>query len=65
MYLVFDIGATKMRLAISRDGKILGSPIIVSTPEKFSDGLALLEKLARALCGVGQIKLAAGGIAGV
>lgn len=56
-----------MRLAVSRDGKTLGAPVIVHTPEKFSDGMVLFEKMAIGLIRTNvsyKVKAVAGGIAG-
>ncbi|MDD5068396.1 MAG: ROK family protein [Candidatus Pacebacteria bacterium] len=36
MYIVFDIGGTKMRIAGSKDGKTLLEPVVVDTPQDFS-----------------------------
>ncbi|MEK7555880.1 MAG: ROK family protein [Patescibacteria group bacterium] len=65
MYILFDIGGTKMRLALSRDGKSFGDPAIVDTPQKFEDGIALFQEIALALAGGELILSMAGGIAGV
>lgn len=64
MFLLFDIGGTKMRLAISRDGENFGEPKILKTPKDFRDGMVLLEKTVAELAGGENIKAAAGGIAG-
>ena len=45
MYLLFDIGATKMRLAMS-DGDRLGKTQIVSTPHNFEEGLHAIQAIA-------------------
>ncbi len=66
MYLVFDIGGTKMRLAISRDGENLTHPLIVDTPDSFEDGMNVFAKLYRSLVrNETKIIRAAGGMAGV
>lgn len=67
MYLLFDIGGTKMRLAVSRDGKTLGAPIIVSTPEKFFEGMQLFKEITIGLIRANKadkVKAVAGGVAG-
>ena len=66
MYILFDIGATKMRVALSRDGKSFDKNIvkIVPTPDNFAEGIGMFQKLALELAGHRQIKAAAGGIAG-
>ena len=42
MFLVFDIGGTNMRLAVSRDGKNIEEPKILKTPKDFDEGIILL-----------------------
>lgn len=64
MFLIFDIGGTKMRLAISRDGKNFEEPKIFQTPKDFNEGMSLFEKTAMRLSNGGKIKAVAGGIAG-
>lgn len=61
--LLFDIGATKTRLAVSKTGQKIDASVIVKTPEKFSDGIKLIRETAEKLCGR-KISAAAGGIAG-
>lgn len=65
MYLVFDIGGTKMRLASSVDGKTLSETIIISTPANFEEGLSELEKTAQQLIGNQELTAVAGGIPGI
>ena len=65
MYILFDIGGTKMRLALSRDGKSFCDPTIVDTPQKFEDGMALFRETFLALAGKERVLAMAGGIAGV
>ena len=64
MYLLFDIGGTKMRLAISKDGKSFNEPKIVPTPKDFKEGVSVFKKLASELAGKEKIEAAGGGIAG-
>lgn len=64
MVIVFDIGASKMRVAVSRDGITLGELKIVATPRRFFDGIETLKKIAADLSGGEKIDVAAGGIAG-
>jgi predicted NBD/HSP70 family sugar kinase len=65
MYLSFDIGGTKMRIAASKDGKsFIGEPHIVNTPENFEEGIELLHHTAMKCCEECAIDGAAGGIAG-
>ncbi|MBI2314469.1 ROK family protein, partial [Candidatus Daviesbacteria bacterium] len=64
MFLVFDIGGTNMRLAVSRDGKNIEEPKILKTPKDFDEGMLLFKKTALNLSDGEKIKAAAGGIAG-
>lgn len=63
MYLLFDIGGTKMRLAVSDGEKILRSKIVPSTPE-YSIGLQTFLSVATELLGGQVITGVAGGVAG-
>lgn len=65
MYILFDIGGTKMRIALLRHGKSFENPAIVDTPQKFEDGISLFRETVSALAGEGRILAMAGGIAGV
>jgi len=62
MYLLFDIGGSKMRLAASSDGETLGDTQIVSTPQNFEEGINLFKKITEALTGSEKIKACVGGI---
>jgi predicted NBD/HSP70 family sugar kinase len=62
MYILFDIGGTKMRLAISRDGKGFDKPKVVKTPTDFSEAISLIKKTALELSEGKEIKAAAGGV---
>lgn len=64
MFLLFDIGGTNMRLAISRDGKTFEDPKIVPTPERFADGIAALCSIATELAGGESLAGVVGGIPG-
>ena len=66
MYLLFDIGGTKMRLAISQDGEHFDAPVKVATPtDDFAEGVRLFVETTRELSGGEPIAAVAGGIAGV
>lgn len=65
MYIAFDIGGTKMRIAASRDCKeIFGEPRKVDTPKRYEDGLALIEEISYELVGDEKIIAMGGGIGG-
>ncbi|MEK7643556.1 MAG: ROK family protein [Patescibacteria group bacterium] len=52
MYLVFDIGGTKMRVAYSSDGNNFDEPLIVSTPQDVNEGMSVFRELvSRAAAG--------------
>lgn len=63
-YILFDIGGTNMRVALSKDGTTFGEPQITATPKDFSMGMETLKKLAYQLTGGEHIDAAGGGIAG-
>jgi len=64
MYLLFDIGGTKMRLAVSRDRKKVAAVRIVSTPQSFHTGIQIFKLIAEELVGGKKIFAVSGGIAG-
>lgn len=64
MYLLFDVGATKTRLVLSKDGKSFDEPKIISTSQDFQEGIVDLKKAAFELAGYTKIEAAAGGVAG-
>lgn len=65
MYIVFDIGATNMRLAASLDRKKFKNPVIVKSPKKFDDGIKLFNQIAKSLSGGKKVTAVAGGLAGL
>lgn len=69
MYILFDIGGTKMRVVAADREKFLGEPIVVSTPKNFKEGLdtlkRIIDNLAQDLAGQDRAVTAiVGGIAG-
>ncbi len=64
MYLLFDIGGTKMRLALSGNRKSFGKVKIVPTPKRFSEAMGLFGKTARELANGKKFSLAIGGTPG-
>ncbi len=64
MYILFDIGGTKMRIAFSPDGNAFDEPKVIPTPQNFDQGMAAFEAAVRELAGENKIRAAAGGIAG-
>lgn len=63
MYLLFDIGATKTRIAITKDRKTFEEPVIFDTPETYEEGIERFIKEARKLTPQ-HFKALAGGITG-
>jgi len=49
MYLLFDIGGTKFRYAISRDGETIEEPIIIPTPKTYEGMLEEFGKIQKKL----------------
>lgn len=64
MYMVFDIGGTNMRIAISSDGKRIEYSKIVPTPGNFDIGIETLKHVTDELAGGEKIKAIAGSVAG-
>jgi predicted NBD/HSP70 family sugar kinase len=64
MYLLFDIGGTNMRFALSRDGETFSEPEILSTPADFGTAMETIQMIANRLCQDEKIKGVVGGIAG-
>lgn len=64
MYILFDIGGTNMRVALSRDGETFEEPKIIPTPKDFDAGMLALKELVKEVAGDTKIIAAGGGIAG-
>lgn len=64
-YFLFDIGGTKMRIALSKDGETFADPRILDTPKDFNTAISVLKANAFELSGGELIDAAAGDIAGV
>lgn len=62
MYLVFDIGGTKMRLALSRDLQTFSEPKVVATPANKSELVKVFAETAQELLGEEKPEAIAGGI---
>ncbi len=65
MFILFDIGGTKMRLSYSHDGTMLGDVRIMPRPEKFDDAMELFIATAKEFAGSETIECVSGGIAGI
>lgn len=64
MYILFDIGGTKMRLAASRDGKTFEEPQRVPTPLDFAEAMRQFRHIAQELANGERVEAMAGGVAG-
>lgn len=64
MYIVFDIGGTKMRVGVSRDKVTVDKTVTIETPGSYEAGLAEIKKAGEALAEGNTVLGVAGGIAG-
>ncbi len=62
MYLLFDVGASKMRLAVSRDGETFETPKVVASPDDETAMLASFAQTAQELLGNETPVAIAGGV---
>jgi predicted NBD/HSP70 family sugar kinase len=60
--ILFDIGATKIRIAYSSDGEIFEEPKVFKTPKDYEEGLRLFTETAKELANGREIKTIAGGM---
>ena len=65
MYIVADIGGTKMRIAGSRDLANLTEPVILDTPHDHDLGIALIKSTAQEIAGDEKIEGFIAGVPGV
>lgn len=65
MYLLFDIGRTNMRLAVSKDHESFLNPVMLPTPKSFDAAMKTIQSTAMRLAGGKRIHKAIGGVAGV
>lgn len=64
MYLLFDIGATKTRIAVSLDGKTIGEPKIFPTAKEFEQGVRILTENTKQFTSGKKVLALAGSITG-
>lgn len=64
MYLVFDTGGTRMRMAYSPDGRVLEEPLIFPTPQDFAEAMEIFAANAAKLTRSRPVKAVAGGFPG-
>jgi predicted NBD/HSP70 family sugar kinase len=60
--ILFDIGATKIRMAYSADGETFENPEVLETPKNYEAGLELFIETAKKLAKGREIKTIAGGM---
>lgn len=65
MILLFDIGGTKTRLTVLRDGSDMGKPLIIPTERRFDDAMRIVGEAGKTLLRGERAETIAGGIAGV
>ena len=65
MNLLFDIGGTSTRVAVSQDGRSLKDMVIFKTPRDYKKGMESLFAAGKAMAGKRKIKAVAGGVAGI
>lgn len=63
--VLLDIGGTKTRVSVSRDGKTFADPMIFATPKDFREGVEKIKGAVHEMLGGEQPDIAAGGIAGI
>jgi len=64
MNILFDIGGTKTRIAVSREKDGFDEPVIFETPQTYDEGISIIKKTISDLSGGEKIGKIAGGIAG-
>ncbi|MCH7529967.1 ROK family protein [Patescibacteria group bacterium] len=64
MYILFDIGGTKMRIAGSKDLNNFSEPIVVDTPKNAEDGIQTLKRIIGDIAKGEPVTALAGGVPG-
>ena len=65
MYLLFDIGGTKSRFALSKDGQSFDEPIIIDTPQNYTQAILAFDECVKKLTGGRKLLKAVGGFPGI
>jgi len=65
MYILFDIGGTKSRFAISQTGESFDDPVMIDTPQNYTNAIVMFDEIVKDLTKGQKIKAAIGGFAGV
>jgi len=64
MYLLFDIGGTKTRIAISNDGKSFSDSVTIPTEKDFDEGMQKIKEAADNIILDNKITMISAGVAG-
>ncbi|MBI5077926.1 MAG: ROK family protein [Candidatus Yonathbacteria bacterium] len=64
MYILFDIGGTKIRVVSADRKKFLAEPVVLATPKDFGEGIETLKRIINNLSADSSIEAIVGGIAG-
>ncbi len=65
MFILFDVGGTKIRIAAADKNGFIGDPVIVTTPSDFDEGMAVIIDTALILSKGEKIAAVVGGLAGL
>jgi predicted NBD/HSP70 family sugar kinase len=65
MYLLFDIGGTKSRFALSRDGSSFDEPLMIDTPQNYTEAILAFADCVKKVTGGEKIEKAVGGFPGI
>lgn len=65
MYLLFDIGGTKSRFAVSSNGTSFDDPVIIDTPKGYAQGIVAFDEIVKRLLNGNKITKAVGCFPGV
>src|SRR3989344_1221237 len=64
MYLLFDIGGSKTRMAFSVDGAVFEEPRVVATPSDFKVGMECIRKIGSEVAKGRHVQAVGGGVPG-
>ena len=64
MFILFDIGGTKSRFAISHDGTSFDEPIMIDTPQNYSEAILAFDDCVKKISQGKKITKAVGGFPG-
>src|SRR3989344_4103913 len=65
MHLLFDIGGTHTRLALTQDGKKFGQPVIIKTPKKYGEAIKTIQSVTEQISQKKKLESAVGGVRGI